>query len=207
MIAVERQFVVDEGDPIPTDRALDMFDPGNGPPYPPEFVERYRAAQIARNDRITAWAHDELERLGRAGVPDRLFTVTRQWADLRFLDLSLDPSERPVGCYAGDPAVANRGPFGLASACSLRSWLDMWSLAESGCRATPHLGRITAPALVVLSTGDPGCFLSDARAIYDQLGSSDKRLELVPGDHYLRQPDGAREALAEMVVDWLSQRT
>ena len=43
--------VVDERDPIPTDPALDMFDAGNGPPYPPEFVERYRAAQVARNDR------------------------------------------------------------------------------------------------------------------------------------------------------------
>jgi len=198
--------VVDETDPIPTDSALDMFDAANGPPYAPEFVERYRAAQVTRNDRITAWAHDELDRLGAAGIPDRLFTVARQWADLRFLDLSLDPSDRPVGCYAGDPAVANRGPFGLASACSLRTWLDMWSLAESECRATPHLGRITAPALVIQSTGDQGCFLSDARAIHDELGSQDKRLELVPGDHYLRQPEGGRGALADMVVAWVAER-
>ena len=199
--------VVDERDPIPTDPALDMFDPTNGPPYAPEFVARYRAAQVARNDRITAWCHDELDRLGSAGIPDRLFTISRQWADLRFLDLALDPSDRPVGCYAGDPAVANRGAFGLASACSLRTWLDMWSLAESQCRATPHLGRITAPALVVQSTGDQGCFLSDARAIHDELGSTDKRIELVPGDHYLRQPDGAREALADLVVAWVGERT
>jgi pimeloyl-ACP methyl ester carboxylesterase len=198
--------VVDETDPIATDRSLDMFDPENGPPYAPQFVERYRAAQVARNDRITAWAHAELERLGAADIPDRLFTVTRQWADLRFLDLSLDPSDRPLGCYAGDPAVANRGPFGLAACCSLRSWLDMWSLAESECRATPHLGRITAPALVVQSTGDQGCFLSDARSIYDELGSTDKQLELVPGDHYLREPAGARAALADMVVAWVKER-
>ena len=199
--------VVDERDPIPTDAALDMFDPANGPPYAPEFVARYRAAQVARNDRITAWCHDELDRLGSAGIPDRLFTISRQWADLRFLDLALDPSDRPVGCYAGDPAVANRGAFGLASACSLRTWLDMWSLAESQCRATPHLGRITAPALVVQSTGDQGCFLSDAHAIHDELGSTDKHIELVPGDHYLRQPDGAREALADLVVAWVGERT
>jgi pimeloyl-ACP methyl ester carboxylesterase len=199
--------VVDEGDPIPTDPALDMFNPDNGPPYRPEFVARYRAAQVARNDRITARAHDELARLGGAGIPDRLVTVARQWADLRFLDLSLDPSDRPLGCYAGDPATANRGPFGLASSCSLRTWLDMWSLADSSCRATPHLGRITAPALVVQSTEDQGCFLSDARAIHAQLGSTDKLLELVPGDHYLRQPDGAREALAELVVGWVTERS
>jgi hypothetical protein len=60
--------------------------------------------------------------------------------------------------------------------------------------------------LVVQSTGDQGCFLSDARAILGQLGSDDKRLELVPGDHYLRQPEGGREALADLVVDWISTR-
>jgi hypothetical protein len=115
--------VVDESDLLATDPALDMFNKENGPPYAAEFVERYRAAQVARNDRISTWARAELDRLGAAGIPDRLFTVSRAWADLRFLDLGLDPSDRPVGCYAGDPAVANRGPFGLASTCTLRSWL------------------------------------------------------------------------------------
>jgi pimeloyl-ACP methyl ester carboxylesterase len=198
--------VVDEADLLATEPSLDMFDRGNGPPYRQEFVQRYRAAQVARNDRITAWARNELQRLGAVGVPDRLFTVSRQWADLRFLDVSLDPSDRPVGCYAGDPAVANRGPFGLASTCTLRTWLDMWSLAESDCRATPHLARITAPALVIQSTGDQGCFLSDARAIYELLGGADKHLEFVPGDHYLRTPSGARDELATMIVDWIGER-
>ena len=199
--------VTDETDPIPTDPTLDMFNPENGPAYSREFVDRYRAAQIDRNDRITAWCHAELARLAAGGARDRLFTIPRQWADLRFLDLSLDPSDRPVGCYAGDPKAANRSPFGLASACTLRTWLDMWSLAESQCRATPHLGRITQPALVVQSTGDQGCFLSDAHAIHDQLGSADKRLELVAGDHYLTQPQGARDAVADLVVSWIQGQT
>jgi hypothetical protein len=62
------------------------------------------------------------------------------------------------------------------------------------------------PALVIQSKGDQGCFLSDARAIHDQLGSTDKRLELVPGDHYLREPRGAREEVATMAVDWITER-
>jgi len=199
--------VTDETDPLPTDPALDMFNPDNGPPYPADFVERYRAAQLARNDRITAWCHAELERLAAGGARDRLFTIYRQWADLRFLDLSLDPSERPVGCYAGDPNGANRSPFGLASSCTLRTWLDMWSLSDSQCRATPHLGRITEPALVVQSTADQGCFISDAHAILEMLGSTDKRLELVPGDHYLTKPDGARDDVADLIVEWVNART
>jgi esterase/lipase len=83
----------------------------------------------------------------------------------------------------------------------------MWSLAESQCRATPHLGRITQPALVVQSTGDQGCFISDAHAIHDQLGSSDKQLELVPGDHYLTRPESARDEVADLIVAWVGQRT
>ncbi len=131
--------VTDELDPLSVDPDLDMYNPSNGPPYSPEFVARYRAAQVARNDRITRAAHDELQRLAAAGASDRIIAVPRTWADLRFTDLSLDPSEREAGCYAGDPRRANYGAAGLASACSLRTWLDMWSLSDSSCRGTLHL--------------------------------------------------------------------
>ena len=198
--------VTDESDPLSVDPALDMFDPANGPPYPPEFVGRYRSAQRERNERITAWCHAELARLGAAGAWDRLFCVHRTWADPRFLDLSLDPSDRPPGCYAGDARVANYGPAGLAMTCTLRSWLGMWSLADSPCRAEPHLARITQPALVVQSSADQGCHLSDARAIHAALGSADRTLVTVPGDHYLQTPDGARREVAGLISRWVAER-
>jgi hypothetical protein len=68
----------------------------------------------------------------------------------------------------------------------------MWSLRESGCRGVPHLQRITVPALVIQSTADTGVFPSDARAIHDALGSTDKELRLIAGDHYLETPADAR---------------
>jgi pimeloyl-ACP methyl ester carboxylesterase len=197
--------VTDEADPLSVDPALDLFSGAFGAPFAPEFLDRYRTAQVARNDRITTWAHAELSRLGRAGSWDRVFTVARGWADPRFLDLALDPSERTTGCYFGDPRVANAGPFNLASTCTLRSWLAMWSLAESDCRAHRHLPRITVPALVVQSTGDQGCFPSHARAIHDQLGSADKQLVWVPGDHYLLSPPGQREEVADLIAAWLDR--
>jgi len=38
------------------------------------------------------------------------------------------------------------------------------------------------------------------------LGASEKYLEMIPGDHYLQEPDGARDDVADMIGSWLSQR-
>jgi hypothetical protein len=196
--------VVDEFDPVATDAALDMYDPANGPPYSPEFLERYREAQQARNRRITAWAQDELERVRAAGFSDRLFTLQRTWADPRFVDPSLDPSDRPTpACYAGEPARANRGVLGIGTANTLRTWLSMWSLDHSQCRGAEHYATIEAPALVVQATMDTGVFPSDARTIHDALASADKRMVELRGDHYFQ---GERDPLADLVAGWVEER-
>lgn len=195
--------VTDETDPLSVDPDLDLYADGREPPYDAGFLARYRSAQEARNRRITAWAHDELARLRAAGAYDRIFDVHRVWADPRFLDLDLDPSDRRSGCYAGDPRRANYGPLGIGRASTLRSWLSMWSLDEGRCRGAPHLTRITAPALVVQSLADRGVYPSDARAIHAALGSRDKHLELVPGEHYFE--DGGREDVADLLVGWIEE--
>jgi pimeloyl-ACP methyl ester carboxylesterase len=197
--------VVDETDPLSVDPELDMFDPAHGPPYAPEFVERYRAAQRARNHRITAWVRSELDRLQAAGAWDRLFNVPRMWADLRFADLTLDPSDRQPGCYAGDPKGANFSPFGIGATSSLRSWLSMWSLEASQCQGAPHLARIAVPSLVVQSLEDRGVFPSDAQAIHQALAAEDKALELLPGEHYFET--GGRDEVADLIAAWIGART
>lgn len=200
--------VTDEGDPLSRDPSLDMFDVMHGPPYDAEFVERYRAAQVSRNERITSWAEAELERCTAAGAFDRTFAVHRSWADPRFVDPSLDPSERAPGrCLAGDPGWANASPFGLASSCTLRTWLAVWSLRRSQCRGAPHLAKIMVPALVLQSDADVGVFPSDARAVADALGAGDKELGWLPGDHYLEHPEGARDEAADRIAAWLSARS
>lgn len=199
--------VLDEADPVAGDPDLDMFAEENGPPYAPEFVERYRAAQRARNDRITGWAKRELERVQAAGHFDRLFTVHRTWADLRFLDGALDPSDRPTpACYLGDPCIANRGALGIGTLNTLRSWLSMWSLTESQCNAEEHLAAISLPSLVVQPTMDTGVFPSDARKIHDDLAAADKELAELPGDHYFRGVEGARTQVADLIAEWTAAR-
>ena len=194
--------VTDEADPTLTDPALDPFDPA--PPYSAEFITRYRAAQKARNHRITDWAKAELARVNAVGVPDLLFPLYHTWADLRFMDPAIDPSDRPCpGCYRGDPALANRSP-GIGRVNSLKTWLSMWSLAESKCGG--QLGRLTLPALVVQSTGDMGVFPSDARAIHAELGSVEKDLQLIPGAHYFEDSETHRIAAADLIAAWVRAR-
>jgi pimeloyl-ACP methyl ester carboxylesterase len=183
-----------------------MFNPENGPAYAEDFLTRYRHAQEARNDRITDWCVGELERLQTDGYFDRAFNLFRTWADPRLLDGDLDPSERPVGqCYAGDPKSANYSPRGIGLTNTCRTWLSMWSLKESQCRGAPHLGRIRIPSLVIQSMADTGVFPSDAHAIHDALAADDKTLEFMAGDHYLTEPDEARNEVADRINGWLDK--
>ncbi len=197
--------VTDELDPLSVDPALDMFNPDNGPPFSPEFVAVYRDAQVARNHKISAWARAELDRLAQHEMWDRLFLVERVWADPRFTDLSLDPSERRWGCYAGDPKWANYSPFGLGRANTCRAWLSMWSLEDSQCSAGPHLAKITVPSLLVQSLGDAGIFPSDAHAMFEAIGAKDKTIEIVSGDHYF-QHEGNRDDVADLLAAWVSEK-
>jgi alpha-beta hydrolase superfamily lysophospholipase len=196
--------VIDEFEPTSRDPSLDPFDPG--PPYDAEFVTRYRAAQRDRNARITAWCHAELDRLEAVGIGDRLFTMTRTWADLRMMDGALDPSDRKTPwCYGGDPPKANAGVFGLGVLSTCRSWLNMWSLTDSDCRGGPHLARLHLPALVVNASGDAGVFPSQAQELYDAIASTDKRLEQMPGDHYFQEPANARDDVADLIAAWVAE--
>lgn len=198
--------VIDESDPVATDESLNPFNPENGPPYTPDFVERYRAAQRARNQRITDWAKAELARLNAAGVPDRLFPLYRAWADLRFLDPALDPSDRPTpACYRGHPAQANAYP-GLGRVNTLKTWLNMWSLETSRCQGAPHLAKLDVPTLVVQSTADTGVFPSDASRIHDFIGSSDKTLRMLPGAHYFEDSPDHRAGAVDVMSAWIAAR-
>jgi len=197
--------VTDESDPLSVDPALDPFNPGNGPPYSAEFQARYRAAQRARNERITDWAVAQLGALPATRARDRLFTIARSWADLRMIDPTIEPSDRqPNRCYLGDPLKANYGVFGVGTVSTLRTWLSMWSLRTSQCIAAPHLARITLPSLVIHATADTGVYDSDARALHDALAAADKRLEFIKADHYLQEPDVARAQAADLIADWVT---
>ena len=109
------------------------------------------------------------------------------------------------GCYRGDPAVANRG-FGLGRACTLKSWLSMWSLETSKCQGPEQLAKFAIPALVIQSRADKGVFLSDAKKMFEAVGSKDKTQELIPGNHYLEDGPDYRHRAAGIIADWVKAR-
>lgn len=201
--------ITDETRPFDRDPRLDLYAAdGPRPPYSAAFVAEYRAAQIARNRRITAWAKQELAALEAAGLADheRCFTVQGTMADPRFLDPALDPSDRrPNWCMLGDPKVVNDGPVGLARFTTLRSWLSQWAYDESNADGLKCAARIACPMLVIENSADDACTPSHAARLMDAAVRCTKDHHVIEGanHYYFGQPELAQQA-ADIVHDWIA---
>ncbi|MEQ8483187.1 MAG: hypothetical protein RIB46_02375 [Pseudomonadales bacterium] len=194
--------IKDEAQPAVRDRDLNLYDPDNPnqPPYSAEFLAAFADAQLARNRRITVWVKDKLAAIRASDSPwgEFAFTVHGTMADPRWLDPSIEPSDREPGtCYLGDPRAVNDGPVGLARFCTLRSWLSQWSIDDARCDAITSGRRISVPVLVVGNTADDACTPNHTTRLYEAVAHDRKRLHMVKGaTHYYTGPDG-RAHLAE----------
>ena len=202
--------IIDEARPFDRDPSLNLYaEDGPQPPYDDAFVERYRAAQIARNRRITAWVEEQLAALRAGGQPnaERCFTVQGTMADPRFMDPALDPNDRrPRWCMLGEPWIVNDGPVGLARFTTLRSWLSQWSYDKSHADGLNCAARITAPMLVIENSADDACTPSHAARLMAAADRAEQTHHVVKGanHYYFGQPDLVREA-AETVRDWIAR--
>ncbi|MDE0059157.1 MAG: hypothetical protein OXI22_13360 [Defluviicoccus sp.] len=202
--------VRDELDPDDRDPELDIYNPANGPPFGAGFVERYRAAQIARNRRITAWVRQTLEDLRKRGGKEveRGFVVHRTMADPRFLDPAIDPNDRkPNWCYLGDPETVNSGPVGIGRFSTLRSWLSQWSYDESRADGPANAAAISVPLLAIENSADDAVPQPHTRAIFEAAGTADKEHRVIEGatHYYLDQPEQMAEAIG-LTLGWLRER-
>ena len=204
--------ITDESQPFKRDPELNIYDPENPnqPPYSPDYEAHYRAAQIARNRRITDWVKQTLEDLRKAGDvnAERAFTVQGTMADLRWTDPTQDPSDRrPHDCYLGEPRIANDGPVGLARFTTLRSWLSQWGYDTTNATGLGNAARISCPVLVINNTADLACTPSHAQRLFDAVAHDDKEHHDVKGaDHYyIERPDLLPDAV-RICTDWLSRK-
>jgi pimeloyl-ACP methyl ester carboxylesterase len=204
--------ILDESEPENKDPELDLYNPANPnqAPYSPDFIARYRAAQLERNRKITAWVQDRLSDFKARGKDKQEFgfVVHGTMADPKWLDATLDPNGRKPGwCFLGEPEIVNNSPIGIARFTSLRSWLSQWSYDLSnadGMRCAPH---VSIPALVLANSCDDAVTPEDSRAMNQALGSLDKTEVVIEGanHYYFGQPEKLAEAVAAC-SSWLEEK-
>jgi pimeloyl-ACP methyl ester carboxylesterase len=204
--------VVDELDPDRRDLELDIYNPKcpNQPPYTAEFIARFRAAQLARMRRRTAWVKETLETLKRQGGDEleRGFVTYRTMADLRFMDPAVDPNDRkPRTCYLGKPETANTGPVGIGRFSTLRSWLSQWSVDDSNADGPKCAASVSVPLLAIENSADDAVPQPHVRMIHDAAASRDKAFRVVSGatHYYQGQPQLLNHAV-DLCVGWLRER-
>lgn len=204
--------VIDETDPLRRDPALDLYaePPPAAPPYPADFLERFRAAQVARNRRISQWALERLDAVKARHGPngEQAFVVHGTMADPRWLDPGLDPNDRTPGrCYLGDPRLINDAPGGLARFSTLRSWLSQWSLDHSRADGIACGAWCRVPTLVIDNSADDACTPSHADRLFAAVAAEDRTRVTIRGatHYYAFQPDRLKEAVG-VVAGWLAAR-
>lgn len=226
--------VADESDPHGVVPELDMYDPRNGwRPWPEsstydrEWLKHYRAAQRERIARIDAIARGAIQSADEARVRGRdlekgsdawrdarrrglhtpYLTIYRTLANPAYLDLSIDPDDRPMGSLFAfpDPFEANYfGRFGLSRVMTPYGWLSTWSSLSSPAKLADTMPKLTCPVLVVHPTADTEIRLWQAREVRDRAGSEDVTYhELAGAPHYL---EGHRTPAMALVADWIRER-
>ncbi len=235
--------VTDEGDPMSIDPSLDMYDLANGfapPPQPsayaPEFVQRYRAAQLARVQRLDDLAREYIHdarsheqqyeamkgsddfmarhRVGRRAALQRVMVIYRTMANLNYTDPSLDPSGRSQGSLLSErPDLMNMQFMGFARVLTPEAWLSTWSGISSNANMLKNLPALTdIPVLMVNASRDREIYpKGDAEAMWNAVTAKDRTFWQFDGEHYFEPPFGSPTApdvdrLMAQVVPWVLER-
>ena len=201
--------VIDESDPDTRDLELDIYDPKcpNRPPYSPEFVARFRAAQLARLRKKTQRVKETLQKL-KGDELERGFVTYRTMCDLRFMDPAVDPNDRkPRWCYLGKPETANTGPVGIGRFSTLRAWLSQWSIDDSNADGPGCARSVSVPLLAIENSADDAVPQPHVRIIHDAAASQDKSFHLIKGatHYYQGQPELLKQAV-ELCVGWMARQ-
>ena len=198
----------------PDDRIieLDIYDPRNPnqPPYSKDYLAHFRAAQLARIRRKTAYAKETLEMLRKRGTNEveRGFITHRTVAEPRFLDAAMDPNDRKVGqCFLGHPETANTGPVGIGRFSTCRAWLSQWSIDDSNALGEKCAEAITVPFLAIENSADDAVPQPHTGMVYRAAASKDKTMEVIKHatHYYVEQPELLQRAV-DICMNWMAAR-
>lgn len=233
--------VVDEANPLLNDAALDMYHPANGfraPPepsrYAPEFLARYRAAQVARvqrlDDQARAWIRDAREaeaayksgrdnlefsqrqQLGRQAAFEPVMVVYRTMANPHYTDPALDPSGRSYGSlFSERPDLMNFQYAGFGCVVTPAAWLSTWSGLSSNADFCRNIAEVSCAVLMVNALRDREIFPADAAAMWAAVRAPDRHFLALDAEHYFEPPFGEQQApdvgrLMAEVLPWVLSR-
>lgn len=233
--------VVDERDPLASNPDIDMYNPANGfraPPepsrYSPAFVQKFRAAQRARVQRLDDQARALIadarqseeayknskgaldfaarQSLGRRAAFEQVLTVYRTMANPNYTDPTLDPSRRSYGSlFSERPDLMNFQFIGFGRIVTAAAWLSTWSGLSSNADFARNIGQTRVPVLIVNALRDKEIYPADAQAMWSAVQSPDRTFLEQDAEHYFEPPFGEKtapdvERLMEKVVPWALER-
>lgn len=225
--------VADEADPMSVVSELDMYDPKNGfsphvgqTRYSSDFIENYRRGQARRIKQVDAIARelaaeaaehrarharseDPADR--RAALAPRIITTYRTDADPRYVDLTINPNDRPHGSLFGKrPDLTNYGLVGFGRLTTPDAWLSTWSATTSNAAFARCAAGVHIPTCFVEFTGDQAAFPGDSHRMFDAISANDKTRASVRGAHFgqpLAQGEPTGYAAASAIfATWISER-
>lgn len=215
--------VVDENNPLLIDDALDMYSPANGfrpaphwTRYAPEFLKRYRAAQLVRMARLDARARAIIDQQADADSITKLpafenlpfaaqrtilqraafqpvMVIYRTMANPNYVDNSLDPSPRGYGSLLSErPDLMNFQLTGFGRLVTPDAWLSTWSGLSSNANLLKNSQSITEPVVVVNAGRDLDVYPeTHTKAVFRMLASQDKTYLDFPDElHYFEPGPG-----------------
>ena len=131
-------------------------------------------------------------------IKDEPFIVHRTVADPRFLDLTLDPSDRAVARNRR----LNYGPTNLGRFSTLRSFLSQWSARLSRADGPSCMARCSVPVLNVTYSADTLVFPAQCRSWSQAAGDRCADHVLKGATHFLVGQDTLIDELADLLVAW-----
>ena len=130
------------------------------------------------------------------------FLVFRTAADPRFVDRTLDPSDRKAGTTRGSARASNYGVIHTGRICSLRSWLSQWSVRLSRADGPTLPGaHPRAGAFLDLQRG-PGGVSEPGRPIQRRRSRPFNAHALKGATHHMHGQPDLIERLSDLLVDW-----